>query len=53
MTGTSGASLGLFTVMVPTGSGYTINAWAPGVATGSQLTGQSVTATVTKTITLP
>ena len=50
VTATSG-STGTFTVMVPSGSGYTLTAWGP---TGSaQLTSQSVTSTVTKTITVP
>jgi Tfp pilus assembly protein PilV len=49
-TGTSGTSTGLFTVMVPSGSGYTLTAWGP--ATSAQLTAQSITSTVTKTITV-
>ena len=49
-TGTSGASIGLLTVMVPSGSGYTLTAWGP--ATSAQLTAQSITTTVTKTITV-
>jgi hypothetical protein len=49
-TGTSGSSTGVFTVMVPSGPGYALTAWGP-TASG-QLTGQSITSTVTKTITV-
>ena len=50
VTATSG-STGTFTVMVPTGSGYTLTAWGP--TASAQLTAQSVTGTsVTKTITV-
>jgi Tfp pilus assembly protein PilV len=50
VTATSGTGTGTFTVMVPNGSGYTITAWGP--TASAQLTGQSVTGTVTKTITV-
>jgi hypothetical protein len=46
----TGGSTGTFTVMVPSGSGYTITAWGP--TSSSQLTNQSITNTVTKTITV-
>jgi Tfp pilus assembly protein PilV len=49
VTATSG-STGTFTVMVPSGAGYTLTAWGP--TASAQLTGQSITSTVTKTITV-
>jgi hypothetical protein len=50
VTGTSGGGTGLFTIFVPSGSNYTLTAWGP--TTSAQLTSQSITSTVTKTITV-
>jgi hypothetical protein len=41
---------GVVTIRIPSGSGYTINAWGPNTR-ATPLTGQTITSTVTKTLT--
>jgi hypothetical protein len=43
-------SSGLVTIRIPSGSGYTINAWGPNTR-ANPLTGQTITSTTTKTLT--